>query len=86
MLAYCYVIIADVDPQLRQRLVFAECSTEKCEALPSTRVCLLTLNIVTNKKKSAYIFSELLSAIYLILRGIYLGLTLEYNHDNSSPH
>ena len=30
-----------------------------------------------DKKNSAYIFSELLS-IYLILRGIYWGLTLEY--------
>ena len=32
-----------------------------------------------------FIYSELLP-IYLILRGIYCGLTLEYNHDNSSPH
>ena len=38
-----------------------------------------------DKKNSADIFSELLP-IYLILRGIYCGLTLEYNHDNISPH
>ena len=38
-----------------------------------------------DKRNSAYIFSQLLS-IYLILRGIYCGLTLEYNHDISSPH
>ena len=31
MLAYCYVIIDDVDPQLRQHLVFAECSTVRCK-------------------------------------------------------
>ena len=31
MLAYCYVIIDDVDPKLRQRLVFAECSTGRCK-------------------------------------------------------
>ena len=31
MLAYCYVIIDDVDPQLRQRFVFAECSTGRCK-------------------------------------------------------
>ena len=30
MLAYCYVIIDVVDPQLRQRLVFYECSTWRC--------------------------------------------------------
>ena len=38
-----------------------------------------------DKKNSEFIFSELLP-IYLILRGIYCGLTLEYNHENSSPH
>ena len=31
MLAYCYVIIDDVDPQLKQRFVFAECSTGRCK-------------------------------------------------------
>ena len=31
MLAYCWVIIDDVDPQLRQRLVFTECSKGRCE-------------------------------------------------------
>ena len=46
-----YVINDDVDPQLRQRLVLAECSTERCKNAPLfliTRVCLLTLNIMTN--------------------------------------
>ena len=38
-----------------------------------------------DKKNSEYIFSELLH-IYFILRGIYGSLTLEYNHDKSSPH
>ena len=55
MLAYCWVIIDDVDPQLRQRLVLAECSTGKFILI--TRVCLLTLNIMTNLlRKIIYVF------------------------------
>ena len=71
MLAYCYVIIADVDPQLRQRLVFAECSTEKCEALPSTRVCLLTLNIVTNNVLRNNIYFLSLDVNGIVINGEY---------------
>ena len=37
------------------------------------------------KKNSEFIFSELLP-IFSILKSIYCGLTLEYNHENSSPH
>ena len=34
MLADCWVIINDVDPQLRKRLVFAGCSTGRCKKHP----------------------------------------------------
>ena len=50
-------------------------------------MCLVLKFGVVNsndKKNSAYTFSELLP-IYLILRGICCGLTLEYNHDNRLP-
>ena len=61
MLAYCYVIIDDVDPQLRQHLVFAECSAGKCKNRPLfliTRVYLLTLSIMTYVlRKNIYFLS-----------------------------
>ena len=59
MLAYFYVIIDDVDPQLRQRLVFAECSTERCKKRsPFFNNYGMSVNIVTNVlRKNIYFLS-----------------------------
>ena len=40
---------------------------------------------LNDKTNAAYTFSELLS-IHLMLGGMYCGLKLGYNHDDSLPH
>ena len=61
MLAYYYVIIDHVDPQLRQRLVFAvqgavQGGIKIGPLFLITRVCLLTLNIMNYVSSKKYSF------------------------------